>query len=88
MQALAYVDGLSADGGTEMMPALRSALEAPADFSRVRFACVISDGEVSNDHGVLAVVRENAGVCRFFPIGIGDSVNRYLLGCRPSIFIG
>ena len=78
-KALRYLDGVQADGGTEMMPALRAALDRPADPRRVRIVCLMTDGFVGNDFELIGAVKKGAGTARVFSFGIGNSVNRFLL---------
>jgi Ca-activated chloride channel family protein len=78
-QALRYLDGVQADGGTEMLPALRAALDPPADPRRVRIVGLLTDGFVGNDFEIIDAVRKYAGTARVFTFGIGNSVNRFLL---------
>ncbi|HPF40858.1 MAG TPA: VIT domain-containing protein [Phycisphaerae bacterium] len=84
------------DGGTQMMGAVRMALESDdtvdpmADLAArargedtsvapLRVVCFLTDGEVGNDMSIIDEIRQTAGRTRFFSMGIGDSVNRYLL---------
>jgi len=78
-KAIRYLDGLQSDGGTEMMPALRAALDRPADPHRLRIVCLMTDGFVGNDFEIMDTVKKFAGSARLFSFGIGNSVNRFLL---------
>lgn len=65
-------------GGTEMMKAIKAALE-PSDASdHVRVVCFMTDGEVGNDDEIVAEVQKHPNA-RVFSFGIGSSVNRSLL---------
>ena len=68
----------SGAGGTEMMKAIRAALEPSVETGRVRIVCFMTDGEVGNDFEVLAEVQRHPDA-RVFAFGIGQSVNRFLL---------
>lgn len=48
-KAIHYVEGLSADGGTEMPPALRQALKNHQDSTRLQQIILITDGQVGNE---------------------------------------
>lgn len=76
---LAYVNGLSANGGTEMMSGLRLAYGAAASPHTLRLIVFLSDGYVSNDPEVLRQVASNVGAGRMYTFGVGTSVNRYLI---------
>ncbi|MCU7810345.1 MAG: VWA domain-containing protein, partial [Candidatus Thiodiazotropha sp. (ex Notomyrtea botanica)] len=49
MKAMRFVDGLKAEGGTEMMPALRMALEGEDSGGRLRQVVFLTDGSVGNE---------------------------------------
>jgi Ca-activated chloride channel family protein len=67
-----------ATNGTEMMTAIDAAL-APSDKQdHVRIVCFLTDGQVGNDMEIIAEVKSHTNA-RVFSIGIGDSVNRFLL---------
>ncbi|MCW3054072.1 MAG: uncharacterized protein JWN14_3242, partial [Chthonomonadales bacterium] len=77
--ALKYLDGVEANGGTELMAAVLAALTPPADPKRVRIVCFMTDGFVGNDFEIIDAVKKHAGTSRVFSFGIGNSVNRFLL---------
>ncbi len=65
-------------GGTEMVKAIRAALDGSGEAGRVRVVCFMTDGYVGNDLEILAEVRRHPEA-RVFAFGIGSSVNRFLL---------
>lgn len=65
-------------GGTEMMKAIRAALDGSGEPGRVRVVCFMTDGYVGNDLEILAEVRRHPEA-RVFAFGIGSAVNRFLL---------
>lgn len=65
-------------GGTEMMKAIRAALDPTDKQDHVRIACFMTDGYVGNDMEIIAEVKKHPNA-RVFSFGIGSSVNRYLL---------
>ncbi|MEK7799296.1 MAG: VWA domain-containing protein, partial [Acidobacteriota bacterium] len=77
--ALAYLDGLNGEGGTEMLSGIRAALRMPADPRRLRVVAFLTDGYIGNEREILGEVRRLLGTARLFSFGIGSSVNRYLL---------
>jgi len=77
--ALKYLADLYGSGGTEMMKAIKAALEGQDDPERVRIVCFMTDGYIGNDFAIVDAVRRNAGTARVFAFGIGNSVNRFLL---------
>ncbi len=78
-RALAYLDQLQGEGGTEMISGIRAALDAPPDPERLRIVAFLTDGYIGNEGEILAEVRRKLGDARLFSFGIGSSVNRYLL---------
>ena len=78
-QATRFVASLEADGGTEMMPALRSALSEPVEDGFVRQVVFLTDGAVSNEDELFAVIHADLGRARLFTIGIGSAPNSYFM---------
>src|SRR6185295_9368472 len=68
----------AAGGGTEMMKAIRAALEPSDDQSHVRIVCFMTDGYVGNENEIIAEVQQHQNA-RVFAFGIGSAVNRFLL---------
>ncbi|MCO6511993.1 MAG: VWA domain-containing protein [Aridibacter famidurans] len=65
-------------GGTEMMKAIRTALEPSDSQQHIRVVCFMTDGYIGNDMEILGEIRKYSNA-RIFSFGIGSSVNRYLL---------
>ncbi|HZN10831.1 MAG TPA: VIT and VWA domain-containing protein, partial [Blastocatellia bacterium] len=77
-RAQQFLASRSGGGGTEMMKAIRAALD-PSDSQRhVRVVCFMTDGFVGNDMEIIAEVQKHPNA-RVFSFGIGNSVNRFLL---------
>jgi len=77
-KAQAFLASRSGSGGTEMMKAIRAALD-PSDASdHVRIVCFMTDGYVGNDMEIISEVQKHPNA-RVFSFGIGGSVNRFLL---------
>ncbi len=74
-----FLTECEANGGTEMLPAVKAALEPAADPKRLRIVVFFTDGYVGNDMALIDCVQKNRGNARMFPFGIGSSVNRFLL---------
>lgn len=45
----------------------------------LRIVVFLTDGYVGNDHAIIDAIQQNRGTTRVFSLGIGNSVNRYLL---------
>ncbi len=82
-RARQYVDGLRADGGTEMAPALSRALEygdaAGGATARVRQVIFITDGAVGNETALFRQIRRQLGSQRLFTVAIGSAPNRHFM---------
>ena len=77
-KAQAFLLSRSGAGGTEMMTAIKAALEPSDDQSHVRIVCFMTDGYVGNDMEIISEVQKHQNA-RVFAFGIGSSVNRFLL---------
>jgi len=83
-RGLAYVDGLSGGGGTEMIEGIKAALDfphepGPNDRPRFRVVTFLTDGYIGNEQDILRAVHDKLGDARIFSFGVGSSVNRFLL---------
>ncbi len=77
--ALRIIDEEGGGGGTELIPALKTALAQPADERRSRSFIVVTDGYVSVEREAYALVRKNLSRANLFAFGIGGAVNRELI---------
>ncbi|MEE9434435.1 MAG: marine proteobacterial sortase target protein [Sphingorhabdus sp.] len=80
--AKAFTEALEADGGTEMLPALKAALADHGVTERakiVRQVIFLTDGDISNEQEMLAAIAADAGSSRVFTVGIGSAPNNYLM---------
>lgn len=75
----AYVNSLSAGGGTEMLSGLRQAYGAPPPENTLRIVVFLSDGYIGNEAEILNMVARSVGTGRLYAFGVGTSVNRYLI---------
>jgi Ca-activated chloride channel family protein len=78
-RALEWVEGLRADGGTEILDALQLALGAPGRSERVQQVVFITDGSVGNEDELFRFIRERLGERRLFTVGIGSAPNRHFM---------
>ncbi len=65
-------------GGTEMMKAIKAALDPTDSQQHVRIVCFMTDGYIGNEAEIIAEVQKHPNA-RVFSFGIGSSVNRMLL---------
>ncbi|MES9967485.1 MAG: marine proteobacterial sortase target protein [Sedimenticola sp.] len=78
-RAEAYVDGLSANGGTEMLPALRRALDGKDETDRLRQVVFMTDGSVGNETQLFEMIEKRLGASRLFTVGIGSAPNSFFM---------
>jgi Ca-activated chloride channel family protein len=78
-KAKEFLEGYgNGDGGTEMMKAVKAALQPTQFLEHIRIVCFMTDGQVGNDREILAEVQKYSNA-RVFAMGFGSSPNRYLL---------
>jgi Ca-activated chloride channel family protein len=73
-----FLSSRTGSGGTEMMKAIRAALDPSDAQNHVRIVCFMTDGYVGNDMEIIGEIQKHQNA-RVFAFGIGSSVNRYLL---------
>lgn len=80
-RARRFVKSLEANGGTEMLPALKAALRDrnARDASRIRQVVFLTDGAISNERELFSEITANLGRSRLFTVGIGSAPNSYFM---------
>jgi Ca-activated chloride channel family protein len=85
-RALGFAAQLTADGGTEMVPALRAALVDPTPKDeRLRQVIFLTDGAISNEQEMLGILGHDKGRSRVFMVGIGSAPNSYLMSRMAEV---
>ncbi len=82
-----FIASRQGSGGTEMMKAIRMALDSSDDQNHIRIVCFLTDGYVGNDMAILGEVQKHANA-RVFSFGVGNSVNRFLLDKMAEVSRG
>ena len=77
--ARSYIDGLVADGGTVMEPALQAAFSLPEQFGMMRQVIFVTDGSVGNEKALLAEIANELDSSRLFTVGIGSAPNTWFM---------
>nr|HQU83155.1 TonB family protein [Pyrinomonadaceae bacterium] len=77
-KAQAFLDSRQGGGGTEMMTAIKTALEPSDSQDHLRIVCFMTDGYVGNEGEIISEIQKHKNA-RVFSFGIGSSVNRFLL---------
>jgi Ca-activated chloride channel homolog len=79
-KAKAFVTALQANGGTEMIPPMRAALnDQRNDASFVRQVVFITDGMIGNEQQLFDTITAMRGRSRVFMVGIGSAPNSFLM---------
>ena len=81
-QATSFVGALQANGGTEMVPAMRAALSDTAkngDTNYVRQVVFLTDGAIGNEQQLFETISALRGRSRIFMVGIGSAPNTHLM---------
>jgi Ca-activated chloride channel family protein len=84
-EAERFVEALRGAGGTEMRKGIVEALAQPADAGRMRIAILLTDGYVGDEAQILAAIEQERRGARVFTLGVGSSVNRYLLDRAATV---
>lgn len=78
-EARRWVAGLRADGGTEMLTALRLALTGEPEPGRLKQVIFLTDGSVANEASILDYLTAKLGETRLFTVAIGLAPNSWFL---------
>ena len=78
-EGIQYVRSLSAGGGTEMLTGIRASLATPPPEGYLRIVVFSTDGYIGNETAIIGAVQAMLGQARVFPLGVGSSVNRFLI---------
>jgi Ca-activated chloride channel family protein len=78
--ALRAVDDLQSGGGTTMLAGIEAVLQEPPDPARQRMVVMLTDGYIGNEREIIAALGGRlTDRQRFWCLGIGTSVNRFLV---------
>lgn len=77
--AINAIDNQVGGGGTELIPALTTALNLPGTENYSRIFVIATDGYVSVEKETFELIRSTLSDANFFPFGIGSSVNRFII---------
>jgi Ca-activated chloride channel homolog len=79
-RAEAFVTALQAQGGTEMVPPMRTALtDHDVNANTLRQVVFLTDGCIGNEQQLFDTITSMRGRSRVFMIGIGSAPNSYLM---------
>jgi Ca-activated chloride channel family protein len=78
-KAVDFIKGQMGGGGTEILTALKQALNLPRTPDTSRIVVVATDGYVHVEPQTFELIRQNLGAANLFAFGIGKSVNRHII---------
>ena len=78
-RALQTIREMGGGGSTEIVPALKRVAAMPKRPEVSRSVILVTDGYVTVENEVFALVRKNLGQANVFAFGIGSSINRHLI---------
>lgn len=78
-QAKNFVNGLLADGGTNMAAALQLALNQKPAEGYLKQVVFITDGSVGNETTLFNLIHRKLDKARLFTVGIGSAPNSYFM---------
>jgi Ca-activated chloride channel family protein len=74
-----YINSLSANGGTVMLPALKQAFSFASSSAHVRQIVFITDGAVGNEAALFQLIHADLDRARLFTVGIGAAPNSHFM---------
>ncbi len=78
-RAFNMIDNSRGGGGTELLKAMKRAMDLPYNEGTSRTLVVVTDGYINAEHEVFESIQKHLGSSNVFTFGIGSSVNRYLV---------
>ena len=77
--ALQDIENKSGGGSTELLPALKIALNLKGTEDYSRSFVIVTDGYINVEKEAFDLIRNNLNKANFYAFGIGSSVNRFLI---------
>lgn len=78
--AMVEVERMNGGGGTRMLEGIKAVLDEPLDPVRQRVVVMLTDGYIGNEKEIISEVgRRLSDRLRFWCLGVGSSVNRFLI---------
>lgn len=74
-----FVSSLLAEGGTEIVAAMRHVMSQRRDKNRLTQIVLITDGAIGNEDALFALIHDQIRSSRLFTVGIGSAPNGYLM---------
>jgi len=87
-QAINVIDRQQGSGSTNLLPALKRALDMGAAEGFSRTIVIVTDGYVAVEEDTFELIRNNLGEANIFAFGIGSSVNRHIIEGMARVGFG
>jgi Ca-activated chloride channel family protein len=87
-RAINWIRAQHGGGGTEILPALKRALDLPRTEGVARVVVIATDGYVSVEPQVFELIRSRLGQANLFAFGIGSAVNRHIIEGMARVGMG
>jgi Ca-activated chloride channel family protein len=87
-KAISFIDREQGGGGTELLPALKRALNLKGTEGFSRSFVIATDGYVTVEKEAFDLIRKNMDKANFFAFGIGTSVNRLIIEGMAHVGMG
>ncbi|WNC71550.1 marine proteobacterial sortase target protein [Thalassotalea psychrophila] len=78
-RAINWISSLQANGGTEMVGALKAATGVSSDSGYIRQIVFITDGSVGNEEQLFRIIRSKLYDSRLHTVGIGSAPNSHFM---------
>lgn len=78
-KAIDFIDALQSDGGTNMGPALKFAMQDEVDSDYLKQIIFITDGSVGNESQLFKQINHDIADARLFTVAIGAAPNNYFM---------
>ncbi len=78
-KAIAFIDDLESDGGTNMGPALAMAMKDDIEQNYLKQIIFITDGSVGNESQLFRQINQQINNARLFTVAIGEAPNNYFM---------
>jgi len=87
-RAVHFIDRQRGGGGTQLLPAMKRALDMKGTEGYSRTIVIATDGYVSVEKETFDLIRNRLGDANMFAFGIGSSVNRYIIEGMARVGMG
>lgn len=88
LRAVNLIDSYGGGGGTQLLPAMRRAIDLPRAEGLSRSMVIVTDGYVSCEPEAFDLISNSLNKSNLFSFGIGSGVNRHLIEGLANVGMG